>query len=136
MRTRKQRIIDEADDPGNNGDIGDIEHVPVEPECVQREEVRHAPEAEAVDGIAGGPTHDQAQAGCDQLAGDAMGEPDGHGTNGQGRETREEPLPLARILQEKAVADAGILHELQIQEGQYRHPALVLDVEEAKHPPL
>jgi hypothetical protein len=51
----KAAIIDEADDPGNDGDIGDIEHVPVEPECAARRSPPIRPEAEAVDGIAGGP---------------------------------------------------------------------------------
>ena len=49
--------------------------------------------------------------------------------NGKRGKARQDPLALARVLQEKAVTDAGILDEFQVEEGQNRHPAFALDVD-------
>ncbi len=57
-------IIQQTDHPGNDGRIGQIEHVPFEAEAcgsqVQQDEIRHRAVGDAVDGVADRPAHDQA----------------------------------------------------------------------------
>src|SRR5690349_20834922 len=56
-----KRIVQEADDPGNDGGVGDIEDVPPPPQRVQRNEINHGAISGPVDGIAQRPADEKTE---------------------------------------------------------------------------
>ncbi len=134
--SRHEGIIQEAHHPRNDGHVRHVEHVPVEPEGMQGEEVGHASENEPVDGVGDRTSHDQPDAPGHQPVGDPARQPQPQKDRGQRRKSRQKPLTKLAFLGEEAVADALVLDVVPVEERGHVDPFPLLNPADEQHVPL
>src|SRR6516165_5253091 len=114
-----QRLIQQANNPSNDGHIGQVENVPVElPICrrnVKKDEIGNPTIGQTVDGVADGPANDQSQGkrGESVLR---LRKPKQQEQSGTGLNTQQNPLTGRSLGLEQAVADARVACEDNIDE--------------------
>src|SRR5215211_6109495 len=124
-----ERVIEEADDPGNDRRIGDVEDVPGEAADVEMDEVEHRPVGDAVDGVAERAADDQPERSGDERVRrppDPQRKPDA----GDDRDRDEGPAAEFAVLLEQPIGDAAVPDHDQVDEGGELHRLLHRQVED------
>src|SRR5262249_11251515 len=115
-----KRVIQQADNPGNDGYIREVKNVPVKAPVgrrnVEKDEIGNPPVGQPVDGVTESPSYDQAKG--------ERGEPVLHPRkpkheqqDGNRFEAQQYPLAERSLRLEKPVADARIAGEHDVDKG-------------------
>ena len=116
-RSITREFIQQADNPGNDGDIGEVKNVPVKAPIrrgnVEKDEIGNPAIGQAVDGIANCTADNQAEGERDQPVLRA-GKPEHEQQDRNCLEAQQNPLAEWPLVLEKPVADARIAREHDI----------------------
>src|SRR5262245_40347133 len=116
---RSQGVIQQPNNPGNDGHIGEVKNIPIEVPIrrghVKKDEIGDTTISQSIDGIADSPTNNQNDGGRrEPVCG--VRQPDQKQQDGNRLECEQNPLTERPLALEKPVADPGVARENNIDE--------------------
>src|SRR5262245_10966256 len=116
---RSQGGIQQANNPGNDGHVGQVKNipneVPIRPGNVKKHEIGDPTISQSIYGIADRPTHNQTESeGRESVFG--VRQPDPKQQDGNCLECKQNPLTERPLALKKSVADPGVARENNIDE--------------------
>src|SRR5262245_35553071 len=116
---RSQGVIQQPNNPGNDGHIGEVKNIPIEVPIgrgnVKKDEIGDPTIGQPIDCVAHRPTHNQTEReGRESVFG--VRQPDPKQQHGNRLERKQNPLAERPLGLEKPIADTGVARENNIDE--------------------